>query len=148
MSFNEDGNWLNGRRCPECGQSARLFVSVAAQFELGDSGCRLTGDLEIGDDTRTDCPECGWSGTWSEADELSDRFLVFCERSEGDTYIADIRSRSLMKAAKAGKDECFRAWPACDLQSIRVKGVVCLRDGDVIWTDDGDFSLEGDGEDE
>ncbi len=59
-------NCLENRACPKCGQTEHFDVVATSVFRLLDSGTDHHRDVEYGEDSATECPDCGWHGKWGE----------------------------------------------------------------------------------
>ena len=75
-----NNNGLEGMACPSCKQDDRINVAYTATTTVYDDGTEDSGhsDMEWGDDSVADCPECGYSGYWSDfhIDEDTDKVIV------------------------------------------------------------------------
>ena len=76
-----NNNCLKGMACPECKQDDRINVAYTATTTVYDDGTEESGwhsGMEWGDDSVADCPECSFSGYWSDfyKDEDTDREIL------------------------------------------------------------------------
>lgn len=63
---DSNNNCLEGRCCPECGQTNRFRVWALSEFVITDEGTSDFGDVEYDEDSCASCPECGWKGKWGD----------------------------------------------------------------------------------
>ena len=132
-------SFLEGRKCPKCGQGSKFFVKVAAEFEITNEGCARSGDVEYDDSSDASCPYCGWAGEWVETDEESSHFLVMVRRS-GEcqaTYIDEVFRKDPVDAYRAALKNCERDWDMVPADELEVCGVIRLDDAAVWWNDNG-----------
>ena len=59
-------NCLVGVHCPRCGQEDRFKIAAVITCLVTDDGSDPVGDHDWDDNSSTQCPECGFSGTLKE----------------------------------------------------------------------------------
>jgi hypothetical protein len=70
-SVNPNVNFLDGKRCPECGSYGPFEVVVSKRVLLFDNGTddAEDGTTEYGEDAPTSCQACGHEAEFGEFDE-------------------------------------------------------------------------------
>lgn len=65
-------NCLEGLRCPQCGNNAKLVIAGNSFFEVTDDGTESHGDVEWDNNSATRCPECHFAGLLKQFDGRDD----------------------------------------------------------------------------
>ena len=70
-SVSPNVNFLEGKRCPECGSYGPFDLVVSKHVLLYDNGTddAENGDTEYGGDAPTMCNACRYEGTFDDFDE-------------------------------------------------------------------------------
>lgn len=61
---NPNVNCLEGRRCPNCGNTDRIEVKALVWASMADDGIVDEDDHTFDDASPARCPECNFAGTW------------------------------------------------------------------------------------
>ena len=86
-------NCLKNIKCPDCGNEDRLRIAAMAVFMVTDDGTDDYGDVEWGDDSYAECPECHRHGTLKDFRTSARREPYFTGASGKRYTYAEIADR-------------------------------------------------------
>lgn len=116
--MSENTNALEGKRCPKCGNEDELVVGARIWAVVRDDGIEDYRDPDWEGDAPASCPQCGFSGVWSDFDvlDVDEDTYSRCTRC-GSTIWWDRRSGTWVAQGTSGRayDPILRAKSDCPM---------------------------------